>query len=524
MNRFDVLVVGSGIGGLSYALKVADRASVAVVTKESAESSTHYAQGGIAVVWDPADSFAAHVQDTLRAGAGLCRPEVVEMVVREGPERIRELLEWGVPFTRRDGDLDLHQEGGHSHPRIVHVRDQTGRALQEVLLERARAHPNVHLFDHHMAVELITRAESGQGACYGAYVLESSTGRVHAFLARLTVLATGGAGRVYLYTSNPPVATGDGLAMAYRAGARLANLEFIQFHPTTLYHPEADGFLLSEALRGYGAYLRTADGERFMLRYDERAELAPRDVVARAIEFERERRNQPCVYLDVTHKPASEVRERFPYLYQTCLRYGIDITRQWIPVVPAAHYVCGGVVVDLWGRTTLPRLYAIGEVSHTGLHGANRLASNALLEALVYAHRAAQATLAELRMFALPRQVPDWEGPVGAEPEQGLPLVERRERLRQTMSECVGLVRSPKRLERARRRVRRLLKELEALSGSARPSVALLELRNLTQTAYLIIRAALWRRESRGLHYRTDYPEPDPRFLRDTILEAVKIW
>nr|BCX00058.1 MAG: L-aspartate oxidase [Bacteroidota bacterium] len=523
----DVLVLGSGIAGLVYALKMAERAHVAVVTKkESADSNTNYAQGGIAVAWDGADSPEAHIRDTLAAGAGLCHPEVVEMVVREGPERVRELLSWGVPFTRRNGDLDLAREGGHSHPRIVHVHDQTGRAIETVLLNRARAQGNICFFEHHAALELITLPPAGRSrrrgnreiTCHGAYVLDIRSGKVCLFVSRLTLLATGGAGQVYRHTTNPQIATGDGFAMAYRAGARLANMEFIQFHPTALYHPEGGGFLLSEALRGYGAYLRTADGERFLFRYDERAELAPRDVVARAIDAELKRRGDRCVYLDVTHRPAGEIRERFPHLYATCLRYGIDMTRQWIPVVPAAHYVCGGVMVDSHGRTTIRHLYAAGEVAHTGLHGANRLASNSLLEALVFAHRAAQASYAELREADLRGDVPQWEGVDTGRPEESGRIAQAREELQGLMSDYVGIVRSRSHLQQALHRVERLRRETEAIYRQRPPSLELLELRNLIQVAYLIIRSAQMRRESRGLHYMIDYPYPDPAFGRDTIL------
>ncbi len=494
----DFLVIGSGIAGLTFALKVADYGSVVVLTKEGpSDANTTYAQGGIAAVMDEErDSPEAHIQDTLVAGAGLCDPEVVERVVYEGPDRIRELIALGAQFSRERGRLHLAREGGHSRHRVVHAADATGREIAHVLLERALAHPSIVLLDHHMVLELIRMG----GRCVGAYVLDRRTGRVVPFLSKATLLATGGAGSVYLHTTNPPVATGDGVAMAYRAGARVAHMEFFQFHPTTLYHPEADSFLISEAVRGAGAVLLNQAGERFMPDYDPRAELAPRDVVARAIDDQLKRRGEDFVLLDISHRPAEEILEHFPTIAATCRKYGIDITREPIPVVPAAHYMCGGVVTDLHGATSIPGLFASGEVACTGLHGANRLASNSLLEALVFSHRAAQAAVSIAREALSFSEVPDWKREGTLLPEEELLSI--RGTLRRTMWEYVGIVRSNRRLERAAE----ILRELRVQLKVPAPHGVALEVENMLTVAELIVHFACMRKESRGVHYNVDYP------------------
>ncbi|MDQ7040757.1 MAG: L-aspartate oxidase [Rhodothermus sp.] len=528
--QFDFLVIGSGIAGLTFALRVANHGSVALVTKkESVESNTNYAQGGIAAVMDAADSFEQHVQDTLEAGAGLCDREVVETVVREGPERIRELIALGAQFTYENGRLHLGREGGHSRNRIVHAADATGREVERTLLAHVRAHPNIHIFEYHYAVDLITEHHLGQYVsrlrpdihCFGAYVLDERADVVHTFLAKATLLATGGSGQVYLHTTNPLVATGDGVAMAYRAKARVANMEFIQFHPTTLFDPEGTedrSFLISEAVRGEGARLYNLAGERFMLQYDRRAELAPRDIVARAIDDQLKRRGEPHVWLDISHRPAEEIKRRFPNIYQTLLRYGIDMTQQPIPVVPAAHYQCGGVLTDLHGRTTIHGLYAAGEVACTGLHGANRLASNSLLEALVFARRAAEDAIQYVQAQTWRTDVPAWDDRGTERPQEWVLISHNRDELRRIMWDYVGIVRSQLRLERALRRTRLLYEETEDFYRRARLSPGLCELRNMIAVAYLIIRSAQMRRESRGLHYMLDYPEPVESERRPTLV------
>ncbi len=524
MDTFEVLVVGSGIAGLSFALQVADRGPVAVVTKkERGESNTNLAQGGIATVLDPADSFAAHVRDTLLAGAGLCHPEVVERVVREGPEEIRRLVRWGVRFSPSafpEIPFDLGREGGHSHRRIVHAKDMTGREVEQALLQRAKEHPHIRFFENHYAVDLLVRRpDGGPPLCFGAYVL-GPDGRVEAFPARCTCLATGGAGKVYLYTSNPDIASGDGVAMAFRAGARVANLEFMQFHPTCLYHPYAKNFLISEAVRGEGGVLRLQSGETFMERYHPMGCLAPRDVVARAIDAEMKRRGDECVVLDITHRDPGFVRDRFPGIHARCLELGIDITAQPIPVVPAAHYLCGGVVVDEGGRTTLPGLYAVGEVSCTGLHGANRLASNSLLEALVFATAAAADAGERLgaRTSDLP-EVEPWDDSGTTDSDDEVVVTQNWDEIRRFMWNYVGIVRTDKRLARARRRMDLLLEEIGEYYRHFRVTPNLVELRNLALVADLMIRSASSRKESRGLHYNLDHPEADDaHWRRDTLL------
>ncbi len=518
MERFDFLVLGSGIGGLTFALEVAETGTVGVVTKkERGESNTNYAQGGIAAVLDPEDSFESHVADTLEAGAGLCHREVVERVVREAPEHIRRLARWGVEFTpaKRAGlAFDLGQEGGHSRRRIVHARDMTGREVEQALLRRARESGSIRFFENHFAVDLI---RDSAGRCVGAHVL-AADGRIVPFLAPVTCLATGGAGKVYLYTSNPDIASGDGLAMAYRAGATLANLEFMQFHPTCLYHPQAKNFLISEAVRGEGGVLRLRSGETFMERYHPRGCLAPRDVVARAIDAEMKRTGDEHVLLDISHRDPEFVRSRFPGIHAACLRYGIDITRDPIPVVPAAHYLCGGVWVDARGRSDVPGLYAVGEVACTGLHGANRLASNSLLEALVFATAAARDARVRARQAGPIDPPPPWEAGGNREPDEDVVVTQNWDEIRRTMWNYVGIVRTDRRLSRARRRVDLIHEEVRDHLRRYRPSADLLELRNLAQVADLMVRCAAHRRESRGLHYNADHPAPRDEWRRDTFV------
>ena len=526
-QRFDYLVIGSGVAGLSYALGVADTGTVAIVTKKaSAESNTNYAQGGIAAVMDEHDSYESHIRDTLEAGAGLCDPEVVEIVVREGPDRIRELISLGAHFTSHDGRLHLGREGGHSTNRIVHAADTTGREIEQTLLDRVRAHPNIQLFEYHFAVELITEHHLGQHVtrlrpdihCFGAYVLDEETGRVEPFLSKTTLLAAGGSGRVYLHTTNPRIATGDGVAMAYRAKARVANMEFVQFHPTSLYHPDADSFLISEAVRGAGGMLFNLRGDRFMTAYDPRGELAPRDIVARAIDDQLKQHGDQYVLLDISHRPTDEILEHFPYIYETCLGYGIDITRHPIPVVPAAHYQCGGVVTDQEGRTTIHGLFACGEVACTGLHGANRLASNSLLEALVFSKRAIAPSIDYAKDRAWQEGVPDWDDSGTEFPNEWVLVSHNREELQRVMSDYVGIVRSRLRLDRAFRRTHLLHDETEDFYRRSRVSTGLCELRNMIAVAYLIIQSARMRRESRGLHFVLDHPDPVESERRPTLV------
>ena len=525
----DVLIVGSGVAGLSLALRLADSAKVTVLAKaDLTQGSSLYAQGGVAAVLNDADSFGAHIQDTLQAGGGLCHPDTVEFTVQRGPAAIRWLIDQGVGFTRElgpDGRPHYHltREGGHSYRRVIHAADATGKAMETTLAGRVRAHPNITLLENHIAVDLITRRKlgrDGDNRVLGLYALNKPTGHVEVFSARFVVLATGGASKVYLYTSNPDTSTGDGVAMAWRAGCRVANMEFVQFHPTCLYHPLARTFLITEAVRGEGGRLLLPDGKPFMQAHDPRGELASRDVVARAIDFEMKRRGLDCVYLDISHKPADFVRAHFPTIYARLKEYGIDMTRQKIPVVPAAHYTCGGVMTNLHARTDLPGLYAAGECAFTGLHGANRLASNSLLECLVFAEAAAEDIRAQLPQApAAASDLPLWDESRVSDADELVVVSHNWDELRRFMWDYVGIVRTNKRLERAQHRVKLLREEIREYYSNFRINSDLIELRNLALVADLIIRSALSRRESRGLHYTLDYPTPDEsRLPMNTIL------
>lgn len=530
----DYLVLGSGIAGLFFALEASAHGDVIVVTKRARdESNTKYAQGGIAAVLAKNDSFEAHIKDTLVAGAGLCHEKAVEICVRDGPELVRQLMALGANFDLAEGaepashaDLDLHLEGGHSARRVAHAADMTGKEVERALLAAVAANPRIRVLEEHMGVDLITLGRfGGPEVCVGAYVLDVAAGKVETILARATVLATGGAGKVYLYTTNPDVATGDGVAMAYRAGAELANMEFYQFHPTCLYHPQAKTFLVSEALRGEGATLRLADGTAFMESHDPRGDLAPRDIVARAIDFEMKRTGADCVFLDITHKPASFVEERFPGIRAECLRFGIDIARAPIPVVPAAHHHCGGVATDLDGRTTMPGLWAIGECAFTGLHGGNRLASNSLLEGLVFGRRAARALGGQRPSEAvIPPggpfpEVPEWDVGEAGRSDEAVVITQNWDEVRRLMWNYVGIVRSDKRLRRAARRIALLQEEIAEYYWNYFVTRDLLELRNIATVAQLIVECAAARRESRGLHFTIDYPQADAKFARDMLVK-----
>ncbi|WP_070886594.1 L-aspartate oxidase [Pseudomonas argentinensis] len=527
--QHDVLVIGSGAAGLTLALTLPDDLSIAVLSKgELTNGSTYWAQGGVAAVLDHGDTVDSHVNDTLNAGAGLCREDAVRFTVEHSREAIEWLIEQGVPFTRddkhdrEDGGFEFHltREGGHSHRRIIHAADATGAAIFNTLLERTRQRRNVELLEQRVAVDLITERKLGRDGqrCLGAYVLNRRSGEVDTHHARFVILATGGAAKVYLYTSNPDGACGDGIAMAWRAGCRVGNLEFNQFHPTCLYHPQAKSFLVTEALRGEGALLRLPNGERFMPRFDPREELAPRDIVARAIDHEMKRLGIDCVYLDISHKPADFVKNHFPTVYQRCLEFGIDITRQAIPVVPAAHYTCGGVLVDQAGHSDVAGLYAIGETSFTGLHGANRMASNSLLECFVYARSAAADIVANLHKVAMPADLPSWDASQVTDSDEDVIIAHNWDELRRFMWDYVGIVRTTKRLQRAQHRVRLLLDEIDEFYSNYKVSRDLIELRNLAQVAELMILSAMARKESRGLHYTLDYPDLLAE-ARDTILQ-----
>jgi L-aspartate oxidase len=522
----DFLVLGSGIAGLSFALKAAAHGTVAIVTKrEVTESATNYAQGGIASVFSKEDTFEAHLEDTLVAGAGICHEDVVRMVVEEGPPTIQSLIDWGVNFTTSGDSYDLTREGGHSQRRILHADDVTGREIERALVAAARSHPAITIYENHIAIDLITEAKVThkrlkKNRCLGAYVLAIEAEKVKTFSAGFTLLATGGAGKVYLYTCNPDVATGDGVAMAYRAGADIANMEFMQFHPTTLYHPHAKSFLISEAVRGEGAILRRRDGTAFMEKYHPLKDLAPRDIVARAIDNEMKTYGEDCVYLDMTHREADYIRGRFPNIYQTCLEYGLDMTVSPLPVVPAAHYLCGGVAVDTNAETNIRNLYAIGEVAFTGLHGANRLASNSLLEAAVYAGRAYKhivSCMGDQTRETAP--VPEWDSGTATNSDEMVIVSQNWDEIRRSMSNYVGIVRSTKRLERALRRIRLIQEEIEDYYWDFIVTSDLIELRNIATVAELIIRCARQRQESRGLHYNIDFPERDDiHWQKDTYV------
>jgi L-aspartate oxidase len=527
MKEYDFVVIGSGIAGLSFALKAAKHGSVAVITKrKGADTNTAWAQGGIACVTSDEDSFELHVRDTLEAGAGLCDEAVVRTIVTEGPARIRELAELGLHFDEREvsghREFDLGKEGGHSKRRVLHVQDVTGREIEETLLRELGRQSHVQLLENHMAVDLVTAAKLGfatEDHCLGIYVLDERNGEVETVRSDRIILATGGCGKVYLYTTNPDIATGDGVAIAWRAGVEVANMEFIQFHPTCLFHPEAKSFLISEAVRGEGGILRNNRGEDFMKRYDSRGSLAPRDIVARAIDVEIKRSGAKCVFLDITHKAPEFIRERFPHIYQTCLRFGIDMSKQAIPVVPAAHYQCGGVKTDINGATSLPGLYAIGEVACTGLHGANRLASNSLLEGLVLAHRAAMAAVQVRSARTQKIPLPEWQSGNLQDVDELVVIYHNWDEIRRLMWDYVGIVRTDKRLQRASARLRNLQREIREFYWNFKVSVDLLELRNLAAAAALIVDSALCRKESRGLHFTLDYAQADDRqFRRDTLL------
>ncbi len=538
IHKTDFLVIGSGVAGLSFALKVADHGSVTIITKKNVQrSNTALAQGGVATVFGKTDSFDLHISDTLAAGDGLCSREVTEMVIKNGPDRIRELIAMGAKFNMEEGDkgegkiLAMGQEGGHSRKRIVHAHDLTGKEIERVLAGRAEEHDNIEILEDRIAVNLITFSTSMRSGlivknqknyCCGAYVLNNETGEIETFTAKIIFLATGGAGKVYRYTSNPDIATGDGIAMAYRAGASVANLEFVQFHPTCLFHPDAKNFLISEAVRGEGAILKDTRGRRFMEKYSPDKELACRDVVARAIDTELKKSGDESVFLDISHKDSDFIKDHFPNIYGKCLDFGIDMTKEPIPVVPAAHYMCGGVATDLNGRTDIKGLYAAGETACTGLHGANRLASNSLLEALVYADRASAEAIKELRSGNRTpvTKISVWDETGVTDSDEVIVVSHNWDEIRTLMWNYVGIVRSDKRLNRALRRIENILMEIDEYYWNFRITADLIELRNLATLADLIIRSALERKESRGLHFTIDYPEKDDKnWLKDTILK-----
>jgi L-aspartate oxidase len=525
-HQYDFLVIGSGLAGLAYALKVADFGKVAIITKASlSDTNTSYAQGGIAAVTSEVDNFGKHINDTLIAGDGLCNRKVVEMVVTEGPAQIDQLLKWGTDFDRQtSGKFDLAREGGHSESRIFHHKDNTGFEIQKVLTATVRSHPNIDIFENFFAIEILTQHHLGRLVkrylpdieCYGAYVLDLKTGIIHEFLSRVTLIATGGIGNLYHTTTNPLIATGDGIAMVYRAKGIIDHMEFVQFHPTSLHNPgERPSFLITEAMRGHGAILRNHRGEDFMIRYDKRGSLAPRDIVARAIDNEMKTSGEEFVLLDGTHLNGEDLRQSFPNIYEKCKSLGIDFTRDMIPVVPAAHFLCGGIKVDTNGCSSIQRLYAAGECSSTGLHGANRLASNSLLEAMVYANRAAGHSLENFKKFPIQNNIPVWNDEGTTHPEEMVLITQNYKEVQQIFSYYVGIVRSNIRLKRAMERLWIIYNETEELFARSKLSQKLCELRNMINAGYLIIKAAQQRKESRGLHYTLDYPNKNPANLSD---------
>lgn len=519
IKKYDFLVIGSGIAGMSYALKVADSGSVALVCKSKLEdANTYFAQGGIASVTNKlVDNFDKHIEDTHIAGDWINDPKAVEKVVREAPSQIEALIKWGVKFDKtEEGSFDLHREGGHSEHRILHHQDNTGAEIQKSLIEAIKAHPNISIYENFFAIEILTQHHLGKHItrqtkdieCYGAYVLNPNTNKVDVFLSKITLMATGGVGAVYKTTTNPLVATGDGIAMVYRAKGTVKDMEFVQFHPTALYHPgDRPSFLITEAMRGYGAILRTIDGEAFMERYDKRLCLAPRDIVARAIDNEMKIRGDDYVYLDVTHKDPETTKKHFPNIYKKCLGLGIDITKDYIPVAPAAHYLCGGIMVDLNGQSSIGRLYAVGECSCTGLHGGNRLASNSLIEAVVYADAAAKHSMKSLNQYVFNENIPLWNDEGTQSPEEMVLITQSMKEVNQIMSSYVGIVRSNLRLKRAWVRLDLLYEETESLFKRSLASKDICELRNTINVGYLIMRQAMERKESKGLHYTIDYPQ-----------------
>jgi L-aspartate oxidase len=523
--KTDFLILGSGIAGLSLAIKASTLGSVAIVTKkEKTESNTNYAQGGIAAVTDQTDSFDEHIQDTLICGAGLCKKDVVDFVVREAPPRIQELIEWGVNFTKSETNsniYDLGREGGHNRRRVLHAKDLTGREIERALNEKVSHLKNVNIYENHIGIDLIIKKEGSDkiGRCLGAYVLDINKSEIHTYRAKYTILCTGGAGKVYLITTNPDIATGDGLAMAYRAGAQIANMEFIQFHPTCLYHPDAKAFLISEAVRGEGGILKLKNGSTFMEKYHPMKSLAPRDIVAKAIDTEIKQSGDEYVLLDITHRDRDFLINRFPNIYNKCLEYGIDITSQPIPIAPAAHYICGGVLVDHYGKTSIANLFACGEVSCTGLHGANRLASNSLLEAVVYSHRVYTEISRNINKIKHSDAfIAPWDPSGTTESDDSVVVTHNWDEIRRCMWNYVGIVRSDKRLARAARRIDLIQKEIHEYYWHFKVTKDLVELRNITTVAKLIVRSAFLRKESRGLHYNIDYPDTRDEFKKDTII------
>lgn len=528
INKSKYLVIGSGIAGLSFALKVADSGKVNLITKSKmSDCNTSKAQGGIAAVMSSNDSSEQHKKDTMIAGVGLCHNDSLDALVNEGPERIRELIDWGVEFTKQEnGEYDLTKEGGHSQRRVLHKADATGEEIEESLIKKVKDHPNINIYENRFAIDLITEhqvrnnLQSAFNVCFGAYVLDKESDNVDIFRANFTMLATGGAARVYLHSTNPEVDTGDGIAMAYRASVRIANMEFIQFHPTALYDPHNKPFLISEALRGFGGKLKNGNGIEFMKKYDKRLELAPRDIVARAIDLEMKKDGSDFVYLDMTSLNLSEVKKRFPTIFKHCIDYlNIDITKKMIPVVPAAHYICGGIMTNMSGNTSMHNLYASGETAHTGIHGANRLASNSLTEALIFSHRAALKILNKKFENEFENiEIPEWKDDGKLNPNEWILIKHNTKELQNIMWDYVGIIRSRPHLNRALRRTQMLYDEIENYYKRTKVRDNILELRNLTTIAYLIIRSALRREESRGLHFMSDYPDKDDKFYKDTII------